>query len=270
MSDLKKNVEAVLFAAGRLVSLEELSRLLNNKDLNEIKKAVHSLKRELEEKDSAIMVFEEGDGWKLTVREKYLPTVQQITPHTELSRPMLETLAVVAWKQPARQSEVVKYRGSTAYEHIHELERMGYIARDKQGRSYKVRVTNKFFEYFDLPKEKLKALFKDVKDLEDAQQKIEQFGQHLGHEHIGKMEVYDVKEAAAEEGRALESYAVEKPVIEEREVSEEEPEEEKAVSMAKRIIEEEEVEEKVEEKPKKKEGRQLPKELEEELDEEES
>ncbi len=271
MSDLKKNVEAVLFAAGRLVSLEELSRLINNKDLNEIKKAVHSLKRELDEKDSAIMVLEEGDGWKLNVREKYLPTVQQITPHTELSRPILETLAVVAWKQPARQSEIVKYRGSTAYEHIHELERMGYVAREKQGRSYKVRVTNKFFEYFDLPKEKLKELLKDVKDVEQVQQKIGQFSQHLGHEHVGKMEVYDVKEAAKEEGRVLESYSVEKPVIEEkREVSEEVEEGEAAVRLAKKIVEEEEEIPKEEAKPKKKEGRQLSKELEEELGDEES
>lgn len=271
MSDLKKNIEAVLFAAGRMVSLEEISKLTNHKDLEEIKRAVHSLKKELDDKDSPIMVLDEGNGWKLAVREKFLPTVQQIVPHTDISRPMLETLAVVAWKQPARQSEVVKYRGSTAYEHIHELERMGYIAREKQGRSYKVRVTNKFFEYFDLPKEKLKELLKDVKDVEEAQQKIAQFGGHIGHDHLGKMEVYSVTEAAAEEGRSLESYNVEKPVSEEREVSEEEPEEEKAVSMAKRIVEEDEAEEREEEKPvKKKEGRQLPKELEEELDEDES
>lgn len=171
MSDLKKSVEAVLFAAGRTVSLEEMMKLIGTHDESAVKKAVRELKHDLEEKESPTMVVEEGTGWKLVVHEKFLPTVQQIVPHTDLSRPILETLAVVAWKQPAKQADVVKYRGSTAYDHIKELERLGYIAREKQGRSFKVKVTTKFFEYFDLPKEKLKELFKDVKDVEEAAQK---------------------------------------------------------------------------------------------------
>lgn len=285
MSDLKKSVEAVLFAAGRMVSLEELTRLTGIKDESALKKAARELKEELDTNDSPIMVVEEGSGWKLSVREKFLPTVQQIVPHTDLSRPMLETLAVVAWKQPAKQSEVVKYRGSTAYEHIHELEKLGYIAREKQGRSYKVRVTNKFFEYFDLPKEKLKALFKDVKDVEEAAQRtLEALKENKaavkpGDEHLGRLEVYKTgqKEKAAGESLGdLEVFESGEEEPEEAEVAEEAPKN-KAVAMAKKIVEEEghepheeeseDAEEVPEEKPKKKpEGRKLAAKLEEDLE----
>ncbi len=294
MSDIKKSIEAVLFAAARAVSLEELTKLVGIKDENAIKKAARELKEELESKDSPIMVVEENNGWKLTVREKFLPTVQQIVPHTDLSRPILETLAVVAWKQPARQSEVVKYRGSTAYEHIKELEKLGYISREKQGRSFKVRVTNKFFEYFDLPKDKLKELFKDVKDVEEAAQKtIEAFKdnkeaiKHVGDEHLGNLEVYKTapKEKLIKETFGnLEVFEEPSEEIEEIETEVEVGKEEeipattnnKTLSLAKKIVEEshesheekEETEE-VEEKPKKKsEGRQLAKELEEDVEEE--
>ena len=71
------------------------------------------------------------------------------------------TLAVIALKEPIRQTELKDLRGSTAYEHVHELLAKGLISRkkDKNGRSFNLKTTQKFAEYFKL-KGDAKALAK--------------------------------------------------------------------------------------------------------------
>ncbi|HME87355.1 MAG TPA: SMC-Scp complex subunit ScpB [Candidatus Nanoarchaeia archaeon] len=217
MSDIAKKMEAILFAVGRAISEQELSELSKH-SVHEVHTALEHLKTEYHARESPLLIIQEGDAWKLTVHEKYLPIVQQINPHTELSKTILETLAVIAWKQPATQSEVIRIRTNKAYEHIDELERLGFISKDKYGRSYILKVTQKFFDYFDLPgNQGIKAIFKDVKDVGEAQAKLADVGEskELGFEvyhasekdkheaakeHIGELEVFeDVHEEAPEE-----------------------------------------------------------------------
>ncbi|MBI1970284.1 SMC-Scp complex subunit ScpB [Candidatus Woesearchaeota archaeon] len=161
--ELKKKVEAILFAAGRKVTIQELCELCNVTEPGLIKLAVKEFQQELTERDAAVFLTEEADGWKLTVRESYLPLVQNITPHTELDPALLETLAVIAWKQPVLQAEIVRIRSTTAYEHIKVLEEMGFVSKEKQGRSFVLKATGKFFDYFDLPdKEAVREMFKNI------------------------------------------------------------------------------------------------------------
>jgi segregation and condensation protein B len=172
MDDLKKKVEAILFSAGRVVQVKEFQSLLGLKDPGLINESVKDLIKDYQERESPIMVVEEDDGWKLSVKEAFLPLVQHINPHTELSKSMLETLAVITWKQPILQSDVIKIRTNKAYEHISELERLGFIVRQKHGRSFLIKVTQKFLDYFDLPDANaVKEVFKDFKDVEVAVQK---------------------------------------------------------------------------------------------------
>jgi segregation and condensation protein B len=171
-ADLKKKVESILFAAGRAILLKELQSLLHINEPGLIKETIRELKEDYESKDSPLMILSEDEGWKLTVREGFLPLVRKINPHTELSKTIIETLAVIAWKQPALQSDVVKIRTNKAYDHIAELNRLGFIIKERHGRSFLVRVTQKFLDYFDLPDDKsIKEAFKDFKDIEIAVQK---------------------------------------------------------------------------------------------------
>jgi hypothetical protein len=59
-------------------------------------------------------------------------------------------LAIIAWKSPVVQSEIVRIRSTKAYDHIEELLTKGFIMREKSGRSYLIKLTPKFFEYFDI------------------------------------------------------------------------------------------------------------------------
>ncbi|MBU4284140.1 MAG: SMC-Scp complex subunit ScpB, partial [Nanoarchaeota archaeon] len=169
MHDLKKQAEAVLFAAGNRIEIGEIARLCRT-DVNSLKKALKELKKDYDEKNSSLMIYEEGNFWKLAVREHYMDLVQQINPHTELNKTTIETLAVIAWKAPILQSDVIKTRTNKAYDHIKELVDSGFLIKQRHGRSYILKLSQKFFEYFDLKDKKdIKERFKDFVDIDEEE-----------------------------------------------------------------------------------------------------
>ncbi len=193
MHDLKKQAEAVLFATGNKIEDGEIARLCRV-DVNSLKQALKELKKDYDEKNSSLMVSEEGNFWKLTVREAYMDLVQQINPHTELDKTTIETLAVIAWKAPILQSDVIKTRTNKAYDHIKELVDSGFLIKQRHGRSYMLKLSQKFFEYFDLKdKSDIKERFKEFVDIDEEEiKKVEE--ERLKEEEAEKV----IKEAEME------------------------------------------------------------------------
>ncbi len=186
VSELKNKVHAVLFSAGRAVDCEELGKLVGAPEPL-VREAVRELKKQLEEGQSPLLLTEESNGnaWKLTVRDRYVAVVKDVTPHTELEVPVLATLALIAWKQPMLQSDVIKRRSTVAYEHIAKLEELGFVSKEKKGRSFLLKPTGKFFDYFDLPsQEAVKKLFEEI---EPRVQKIQQMSDELTYGAKGGM-----------------------------------------------------------------------------------
>jgi len=155
-----RQVEAILFAVGKKISPEKIA-ILTSLELKEVNKVLKNLQKEyVALENSSLKVEDYDDGmWKLTVRDKYIPVVSTLVEETELERPLMETLAVIAWKYPIVQSEIVKLRGSGAYEHMRALVERGFIEKVPFGRTFKVKLTKKFFQYFDLPSEEAKEAF---------------------------------------------------------------------------------------------------------------
>jgi segregation and condensation protein B len=172
----KNNVEALLFSSARRMTIEEISNMTGIKDFDKIKKALNELKMDYTSRGGSVVLIEEGNFWKLNVKDHYLPIVQKIVSRTELDKPLMETLAVIAWKYPILQSEVIRIRHNKAYDHLRQLEEMQFISRNKFGRTRKITLTEKFFEYFDLPSEEARAAFKKVvpQDVKDNVEKTEQ------------------------------------------------------------------------------------------------
>lgn len=150
MTDYKNKIESLLFASGRFLDMNTLLNLTGASGKHVLRNNIERLKQEYDERESPLMIIEEKDGWKLTVRETYLPLVRNIVSEMELTKSVLETMAVVAWKAPVLQSEIVDIRHNKAYEHIKELEELGFLRKDPEGRSYRINLTEKFFEYFDV------------------------------------------------------------------------------------------------------------------------
>src|SRR3989338_1522976 len=160
MEELKQKIEALLFSSGRKMPVEEIA-MLCNKSIEKVQEALESLKKDYDDKDTSLMVVEEGNAWKLTVREQHLQMVRNIVTKTELSKSLMETLAVIAFKYPILQSDLIKLRTNKAYDHLVELEKSGYISRQKRGRTNLIKITDKFFKYFDLTEDNLRDKFKD-------------------------------------------------------------------------------------------------------------
>lgn len=167
--DIRKKIEAILFSLGRKISVQELSKMIKIKDNGKIVACLIELKKKYnDDPDNSLMILQDGDDWKLTIKDQYIDVAKEIGIETELSKSVMETLAIIAYKNPVIQSDVIKVRTNKAYDHLKELEELGYITREVWGRSKKIRLAPKFFEYFDLPPESLKENFSTVEKLEQA------------------------------------------------------------------------------------------------------
>ena len=185
MSDLKKasvksKAEAVLFSVGHKITVDEISKLCRSRK-EDVLSALKELQAEHDAKQSSLMLVEEGESWKFTVRDHLISVVRKIVTETELTKSVMETLAVIAFKYPILQSDLIKLRTNKAYDHLAELEKAGYITRQKHSRTNLIKLTEKFFKYFDLTEEKLKEQFKDfnsiamaIKEKEEEVDKIKE------------------------------------------------------------------------------------------------
>ncbi len=205
----RDKVEALLFASGKPLDPSFITEVIEASSKKKVKNALEKLKNDYEERQSPLMMIEQDGLWKLTVREEFLPIVRKIVSDTELPKSVLETLGVIAWKSPTLQSEVIKVRTNKAYEHIDQLEKLGFIQKKKEGRSYKISLTEKFFDYFDVQKGDIKKMFKDSKNIEreleeEQKRKNSNESTQKDHEkediseaieaekpHLGKLEVVD-------------------------------------------------------------------------------
>ncbi|MEM2121778.1 MAG: SMC-Scp complex subunit ScpB [Candidatus Woesearchaeota archaeon] len=142
------SVEAVLFASGKPMTVEEISKICKISS-EEVLRALEYLKKRYET-GTSLTLMEYNNAWKLTVREKYIGKVRKIVPHTELTKSLLETLAVIAWKAPVLQSDIIKIRTNKAYDHINELANQGFITKEKHGKTALLKLTKKFYDYFEI------------------------------------------------------------------------------------------------------------------------
>jgi len=72
------------------------------------------------------------------------------TGSSEFSKGEQETLAIIAYKQPIKQSVLIKIRGNKAYEHIRKYFEMGLINKKKSGHTSELTLSDSFYEYFSV------------------------------------------------------------------------------------------------------------------------
>jgi len=146
--DLKGQIEAALFVTARAMTIPEISELLEVEQ-DTVEEALLELMFDYSSRDGALEIDDE-DGYILQVRTEHLNIVEKLCP-VDLKPAVLKTLTVIALKEPIRQSELKELR-SNAYEHVAELLKTGLISRtkDRNGRSYNLKTTPKFAEYFKL------------------------------------------------------------------------------------------------------------------------
>ena len=290
MSELKKQLEALLFSSGRKMSVDELKITIKERK-DKVVKALSELEKDYNSRDSAVYVINEEDTWRMAIKEGYIGVVQKIVTETELSKAVMETLAVIAFKYPIKQSDLINIRSNKAYDHLKELENMGYITRKRYGRTNLIKLAPKFFEYFDLPPDKIKEAFKDFESIAEAikekefkakevKEKIKEEKEKKESEDA-KVEIVDDNIVEDDETEPVVETYIEEEKLGDLEIVDEDPETAEKTEVTKETTESEEKEEEspeehkdkkviFEEEPKqvqeKEQGIELPKEMDEEID----
>lgn len=175
---LKARIEAVLFITAQALEVHDIAEILQEEP-DTVEEALLDLIMDYSAREGALEIDDEN-GYILQVKQDFMDIVEQLCP-VELKPAVLKTLTIIALKEPIRQSYLKELR-SNAYEHVQELLKMGLIARnrDKNGRSYNLKTTPKFAEYFKLKGDaktlaKIMDLEKQAKDNgSDAEEKIEE------------------------------------------------------------------------------------------------
>ncbi len=141
-------VEAALFSAGRAVSIEEIAE---SEGLTKptIEKAIKSLAKAYDERDTVLEIRKAGAKWAMQVRTAAAEPAAKFAP-MEIPAKVLKTLALIAYHQPIKQSDLKDMIGTKVYDHIPELKERGLIKTRRDGVTKILTVTQAFPEYFGL------------------------------------------------------------------------------------------------------------------------
>ncbi|HBG61510.1 MAG: SMC-Scp complex subunit ScpB [Omnitrophica WOR_2 bacterium GWF2_38_59] len=154
---IKGVLEALLFVNERPITLEQIKKVLDTVSGAEIKNAISMLASEYAEKKSGITIKEIAGGYQMFSNSTYASYIKSFykTKHKEkLSKPALESLAIIAYKQPVSRSDIELIRGVNSdgvVAHLFNKELIKIVGRkDVPGRPYLYGTTKQFLEYFGL------------------------------------------------------------------------------------------------------------------------
>lgn len=204
MSDWKK-VEAVLFVSGSYVDIQSICEYTNLSKKKALK-AIEELKNHYTQIDSSLEVYDEENSYKLNVKKEFSGIVQEVISGVEMPKPIMETLALIAYKSPVMQSDIIQSRGAHCYEHIHYLENKKFISKERFGRTYKLKLTEKFHDYFDVDDSKIQSLFENIEKPEVPIEIKEEKEQNFEEKILDRMKREIPKESDDERDKFLNQF----------------------------------------------------------------
>jgi segregation and condensation protein B len=174
-------LEAVLLAAGRPVSVEQMLELFEETQRPSAEE-VHAALAELAERcaDRACELREVASGWRLQVRPQFADVVSRLWQErpSRYSRALLETLALIAYRQPITRGEIEDIRGvtvsTTIMRTLHERNWVRVVGhREVPGRPELLGTTREFLDYFGLKSLDDLPTLAELRDLDDIKVQLE-------------------------------------------------------------------------------------------------
>lgn len=171
MDNLKPIIEGLLFASDAPLSVEKMRSILEMGDSQAILNVLTSLAQEYDSQKRGFFLSEVAGGYQLRTRPEYREWVRRMrqTRPARLSRAALETLAIVAYKQPVLRSDVEHLRGVDCGGVLRSLLERGIIRilgrKDLPGRPMVYGTTKRFLEIFDMKDLKELPTLKDLQEL---------------------------------------------------------------------------------------------------------
>jgi segregation and condensation protein B len=205
-------VEALLFASDKPLSIKEIRTCLPEAKPTEIKEALEALENDYMNMERSFRLRQVADGYQFRTRSEYSPFIQKMfeASPTRLSRAAMETLSIIAYKQPILRQEVERFRGVDVGGILRTLLEKGLIKimgrKDLPGRPLIYGTTTKFLEVFDLKDLESLPKLKEIKAFgSDEDEGETQIPQEESHEEEGpreqEAETEDTSQESAPEAR---------------------------------------------------------------------
>ncbi len=170
--ELKKIIEAILFSSSKPVSTKLLKKRLEEHPPEEIDQALQELTNEYNNPDRAVEIAEVAGGFQMKTKIIYKDWVKRFVKEKDvgLTKSTLETLSIVAYKQPITKKEIDSIRGVDSGRAIKLLlERRLICIAGKNGDAGKkivFKTTEKFLELYGLRNIEDLPTYKDIESLE--------------------------------------------------------------------------------------------------------
>ncbi len=127
--EIRGAVEAILLVAETPITTQELAEVVEA-PLADVELTLGEFERELTDRHGGFVLRQVAGGWRLYTAPEMLPYVERFAASeraTRLSNAALETLAVVAYKQPVSRGQIADVRGVDSERALHTLERRGLV-----------------------------------------------------------------------------------------------------------------------------------------------
>jgi segregation and condensation protein B len=180
-TELKHIIEALLLAAGSPLSLSQLVSLFEGHEAyssDDVGKALEALSADLS--DRGIELVEVASGFRLQTRRELIPWVSRLWEERpqRYSRALLETLALIAYRQPITRGEIEEVRGVSVRSNIirtlQEREWVRVVGhRDVPGKPALFGTTRAFLDYFNLLSLDELPTLAEIKDMESLEPELD-------------------------------------------------------------------------------------------------
>ncbi len=155
---MKSIIESLLFAWGEPLSLNEISNILNIKNTEAIQIITEMVEEYKADEKRGILLQQFGDTYQLTTKKENFDYIQnlmqEVTINRSLSNASLETLSIIAYKQPVTRVEIDIIRGVKSSHIVKSLFEKGLIKEvgklDKPGKPTLYATTSEFLKHFGL------------------------------------------------------------------------------------------------------------------------
>lgn len=143
-------LEAILFGAGKSMSVDELASLLSLRNF-QIAEGLQELKSMMAtRKSSALQLTEVTGRWIIEVKPEISPSLPE-SFKPEIPQRLLPAAALIAYHQPMPQAQLRDMLGPKAYDHVRDLASLGLIDKRRDGLTRRLTTTRRFAEYFGCP-----------------------------------------------------------------------------------------------------------------------
>ena len=178
---LKSAIESLLFIAGHPLSMDRLKGIFEEATKEQLEAQIDVLRQEYDATGSGIMLAEVAGGYQLATRSEnaaWIRKFKSVKVSSKLSRPALETLAIVAYKQPITRSEVEAIRGVNIGGIMRNLMERRLVKivgkKDVPGKPMLYGTSLEFLQYFGLKDLSSLPTLKEFQELETVEEVMEE------------------------------------------------------------------------------------------------